>query len=397
MYKFNNHDIITGYIKELLLSFNLPQIHVITKNTVVFPGHDYIYKNKIYKYKGTTVETITNTNALPSTLKEINNYVFGQSMLNITKNLILKSNIYDTYTHEYLGDYLRFIRDYLDFNLMSMYNCFSNRIARYVNVKVYNSTFDSNDTSHKIYAVPVKFFNEYTIGIDCDSKIEMFCGFYQDGMISVSSSLDNDFYSSTYTQRINTRFKKPFLYSKLKNMTNINNLQYGLESQLFLFIKVSTSCNSSVTVLEGNYLDNCEHYFDEDAERVSNVPLLYKFKDETTGKIGDELTRYKFISRLQLFNFNSGISTPFADRLVEYLFGNVVSSVDDIGENVLRVQKILMRGTTPIKLRNVDKYGEWSENLRKNIYANEIHLGIVHKALDVLGFYDKDIEGLLGE
>ncbi len=401
MYKFNNNNITTGYIKELLHSFNLPQHHVLTPDTTVFPDNDYIYKNKIYKFLGASPTKLSgNLSSLPSTMKEIGKYFYGQKILNTTKTLNVSSPLYDTYTHEYLGEYLRFHRDYVGVNLMSMYNCFSNNMPRLninINLPEKSISFNSLSNDYKIYSIPVRFFQNYTIGIDCDTQVEMFCGFYDNGVVSVGDvTQQNDFYSKTYVKKIGTRFKKPFIFSKL-NELDISSIQYLNEKNLVLFIKIPFSCESSITVLEGDYLSNCEHYFEEGIEKLSNVPLLYRniYTDINTGKnIDEDATNYIYINRLQLFNINSEVSYPFADRLTEYLFKNVVDSTDEIGENIKRVQNILLKKGI---LKTINKYGEWSDDIRKALFANEISLGLIHKTFDSIGYYDRDLEEALGE
>lgn len=393
MYKFNNNDITTGYIKELLHSFNLPQHHVLTPDTTVFPNNDYIYKNKIYKFLGAVPTKLSgNLSSLPSTMKEIGKYFYGQKILNTTKTLNVSSPLYDTYTHEYLGEYLRFHRDYVGVNLMSMYNCFSNNMPRLninINFPEKSISFNSFSNDYKIYSIPVRFFQNYTIGIDCDTQVEMFCGFYDNGVVNVD---ENDFYSKTYTKKIGTRFKKPFIFSKL-NELDISSTQYLNEKNLVLFIKIPFSCESSITVLEGDYLSNCEHYFEEGIERLSNVPLLYREID-IDENIDRDATNYTYINRLQLFNINSEVSYPFADRLTEYLFKNVVDSTDEIGENIKRVQNILLKKGI---LKTISKYGEWSNSIRQALYAEDISLNLIHKTFDLLGYYDKDLEEALGD
>ena len=47
------------------------------------------------------------------------------------------------------------------------------------------------------------------------------------------------------------------------------------------------------------------------------------------------------ISGLELLAGNTGVSYPFADRLLEYLLDNVITPIDDISDNIKRVQKVI--------------------------------------------------------
>ena len=102
----------------------------------------------------------------------------------VTYTLKNPTTLYNYQTHEYLGDYLRFLRDFEGINLMSMYNCFSNRLCN--NIKVVDPedrelpVINAYDSNYKIYMLPVKLFEKYTIAIDCYQGIELFCGLYNE-------------------------------------------------------------------------------------------------------------------------------------------------------------------------------------------------------------------------
>lgn len=110
--------------------------------------------------------------------KNFKHYLYNKPDLNDTKTLKITNNIYDSYTHEYFGDYLRFQRDYNNFDLMPLYNCFSNRVCgkyeKNLSIEYMEGTtkksidikLSANDKSSKIYMLPVKLFKEYTIAIE---------------------------------------------------------------------------------------------------------------------------------------------------------------------------------------------------------------------------------------
>ena len=49
--RFNDSNLMVGFIKELLHSFNLPMIPVYTETTTAFEGRSYIKDGYICKYE----------------------------------------------------------------------------------------------------------------------------------------------------------------------------------------------------------------------------------------------------------------------------------------------------------------------------------------------------------
>ena len=72
----------------------------------------------------------------------------------------------------------------------------------------------SNVLDYTLYIVNVRYDKEYTIAIDCQTQIEMFCGFYDSGNYIESEIYDeNELESLTYFKSSGNRFKYPFKYS----------------------------------------------------------------------------------------------------------------------------------------------------------------------------------------
>jgi len=297
METFNNTTLFTGYLKQLLQDFNLPKYRIYTKaqqvykekygverydvleteteyysesyGKIIYPKQlryiPYIKDNRIQEcIKGVWYDIGKKGNVKA---EHSRTYTCGERILNYTKNLIIKTNSYDSYTHEYLGDYLRFIRDYKNINLMPLYNCFSNRQCDNLKIKITkkikdtNKTikmiFDSADKNYKIYMIPVKLFKEYTIAIDSDYPIELCCGLY--GQHQDTRQKFATIAALTYRKVSKSCFSTPFLFSDLLNFKDVldKNLLIELaqnEGDLKLFLKVPASNKSTIIILEGNYL-----------------------------------------------------------------------------------------------------------------------------------------------
>ena len=384
MLKYNDSNIYGGYIKQLLTSFNLPQCPIGKKDfyrddfTKTYESSHYIEGNTLYFYDA--VKDVSNI---------VSNYKENDAILNITKNLEIRSNLYDSYTHEYLGDYLRYIRDYKKLDLMSMYNCFSNVVAN-INITSDSMRFVSKDDSYTIFAVPIKFKQKYTIAIDWHGVIEVCCGFYKNGKRFVSplyQSTDNIlFESATYKRYLGMRFNHPELYDMLSNFSRYD---YANEKDLKMFIKIPNGCKSSIVILEGDYADSGELIIDDNRQVLAHKPIFY-IPDETEDIYDSNTasTTFDYRSQLQLLSSNSGETYLLADRLVEYLSNQAINPLDPVINNIKRLQ------TKILKEYNItyDYHGIWDEKQRKFIYMYIVKNGLQNKYKDLLAYLDKDVE-----
>ena len=315
MFKYNNNHIFTGYLKQLLSSVNIPTCKIYTKEFLDYYTRygkedprviesidtlssnrlatriNYLKNNELYNFFWDYSNTKPDLNHDKATWTKSSNVFYSSdtAVPGLTKSLHSPGNTYDSVTHEYLGDYLRFLRDYYNVDLMSMYNCFSNKIYSniYFSFKPHTNTdltekdkviFDSRDPRYNIYAFPVKLFSNYTIAISCNQSIEMFCGLYKTKLAASGKGLDKavDLAKKTYKKINRTFFSQPFLYDKLnvdywnfeiEAPADDNGQRRLLDSSTFttrwdiinreqdlkLFIKIPTSCKSTIVVLEGDF------------------------------------------------------------------------------------------------------------------------------------------------
>lgn len=217
MFKFNSDHTFVGYIKQLLASFNLPNYKVYTADKKIIESK-LDEKTMPYIKDGSIQFCIDAKNNVWHDTDIV--YYYNKHNLNNTKNYVIKNNVYDSYTHEYLGEFLRFQRDYNHINLMSLYNCFSNRLVDNLNLKCpagsHNIEFNSSDLQYKIYMLPVKLEEIYTIAIECEAPVEICCGLY--GAYQDTRDEFKDIQCLTYTKISGSKFTEPFIYSKLKDI-----------------------------------------------------------------------------------------------------------------------------------------------------------------------------------
>ena len=431
MIRFNSDNIIVGEIKQLLKTFNLPCCKVFTPRMFVVKGEYYIKYPYLYRCKKTGfADSISN-----DIFDNMQVYTYGEKIRGITKNYALDSLIYDTHIHKYLGEYLRFYSDYYGINLMSMYNCFSNETANsldfgksfsesisdvlykngsdyeqarvkwgdndYRNVQVKTTVISINhdrtyESNSKIYAVPIKLFKEYTIGIDCNTPVELMLDFYnRDFEITVINKETMDkLHNYSYKIERDCKFNRPFLFSKalFSDGTFSNDVLEEFlkqEDSFRLLIKVPNKNNSSISVVEGNYIKNCEKVFDNSGKvKLGNIPVICDKAPESA---------YTYITTMELFKINSQVQHPFANRLIEYLTDNVISNEDTIEKNIERVQLSLYHpkdiGEKSIRrLPMIKAKGIWDDSIKQAIFKDCIREKCLDKYDDLLYYVDKDVE-----
>ena len=573
MFSFNNNHIFTGYLKQLLATVNIPTYKIYTTDFTRHVNQTGREDPRVIESFGTlgVDRPIANVNYLKNnevcTLrydfenkttawKSIKRFNYDKDtwVAGATRKLKSLGPIYDTHTHEYLGDFLRFIRDYYNIDLMSLYNCFNNKIYSNIDfslelgtkdkkttsenftdnfkklanhlevifgtncslinlaahilevqltfdeqdkrqvliqyqpeqkdfrISIKNSltkrpildisrisgwdtlltkllaegyikdkescqiistktiVFDSADPNFRIYAFPVKLFSKYTIALDSDKGLELFCGFYRNTLEGTTRCVD--LFNKTYQKIDKAMFNQPFIYDKLssdywtldrelsllvksegkdpipliKDPDSISRCDLiSREQDLKLFIKIPANCKSTITVLEGDFTtyNDCKYIPKIESGRLT------KWNYSTNHSVVNFDNRkdlnssgFKPISKIQLLAFNTGESYPFADRLVEYLSGSAITPVDGIADNIKRVQKVMAQNNHYFRTEGI-----WENQIQKIAYdyimnagpieynpetgkLNDKRLGLHPRAghskkcqlYDILGFIDRDVE-----
>jgi len=257
--RFYTNTVESKYIKSLLSNVNLPV------NKSVFDG-DLLLSGNTYFYAGQLILCTTSGYLFENTYNIENKQTCSYTQLNIDPpvggGLISSSVLYDSATHKFLGDYLRFLQSSIGLNLLPYYNCFN-----------YESTSDftlddSKDSGYefvtnpfyKVLLVPIRYNRKYSIYIDSESPVYIKSVIYGDfGMVKYNEIYLTDIlndkikkYSvSSFTTPIKFSVSNDFL-SEPGGLAKAKLLEMH-ERELYIAIQLPKTNKSSVVVLEGDY------------------------------------------------------------------------------------------------------------------------------------------------
>lgn len=437
--KFNTDTLMSRFVKNLLAKESIPLLNTVLDGEIIIAGCKYIYKNyvifcvttgKLYisetevLYPSDTLypsEVLFPETGYKSATFRVISYYDESTAVKFSYHYKSSEHFYDSDTHRHLGEYLRFLRGNKQLDLMPFYNCYNaleigdvyltaattgvlhpaddlypdeslypGMIRTQSNNKNATTYMLGSSSAYRVIAVPIKFGKEYTIYLDSATTVVLRGIIYSPtaGMIKKPST-ENSYYSdetdlsASYKLLATSRFDKPFLYSIETRDSSL----YNLERSLYLVIQLAASNNSSIVVLEGNYLNN-------GAVKTSDAVV-----DNDTGKItGGYVRKYSLYKNLSLTRVNTNMNYAFSDRLIEYLLDNVITHQDEFPANIAEVQKALFYADSTYRsLINKGKirYGIWDDNIQPAVlrmlddHRNEFFFE------DQDGFINKDIEKAL--
>ena len=377
MIKLNDDSIYVGEIKQLLKNFNLPRCKVYRSEDKFVEGNHYIKDGQICIYKDGKFER-----------EDL--YVYNRAYLNLTTNCILSNNIYDSYTHRYFGEFLRFQRDYNGVDLMSMYNCNDGVYANNIKIRINENKVFRDGNEYKVYCFPVKFNRKYTIGMDCPTNIEIVVGLYNNGQLvnavdSQYAELNEKLARMSYKLFASISMNRPVLYDNLVS-SEIDEELYIYESLLTMFVKVPVSNPSSLVVLEGDYLDN----FNINLSKQIFQHNILAFKDDNGKR---QFYCPAFLSKIELMsNLNATSNYLLASRMVEYVTNNAICPLSQSYDIRKLQRRLVAKG-----LLNSDYYGVWRDVDRYAICQFITNNNLICSKYDMLSYLDKDAEQKMGD
>lgn len=329
----------------------------------------------------------------------------------VTTNLQTNSALYDSETHYALGQYLRYLRDMYEIDLMPFYNCFSGNSSDTIRIQE-NNGVEHIEENNKVkddlitYIVPIKFNTPYTIYYDTMTPFKVRPVYYNGIKVQPIRNADNNTEITSTLVRGCSK-NKPFVFKPLSYYVGYSTswVNYKLlEDYLTLLIQVPKEANSNIVVLEGDYSD-VKLIRTGTGRHLQNkyVGDLSHFSQKDINQV---LKPYS-----SLLENNTDINYAFCDRLIEYLLYAPIINRDRVKDNIFRIQKYLSSNSAikalgkkylPNYVRDV-----WDNNLRFYIYDlvtshkeddtnyTPMKSNIPRVIFDINGFVDKDSEYII--
>ena len=347
-------------------------------------------------------------------LKDLVDYwTFGEHILNITSTYKSKENYYSTDLHERLGDYLRAYRDYYNIDVMSFYNCYSNRLLSNVGLPITSAESGSSVSDDfrrrstwwkgpprlntKVTCFPIKIGAKYTIAINNRSygPVRIQPMFFHNGyFLNVPRPGDEK-----QLLRTNAEFSSfPYIVYKasLENLISA----YDEESLKDVILAPDYDRASTIKLLKNQkYLCLVVEVPTTDSLNLSVVE---------SSLAADSQVPYPAVNNT-LLTEKLDKPIPFSDRLLEYLTGHVISPATPSSPCVAQIQRIVSSDSFYAKFGKryqlegdskkdpKEGIGIFTENLRQFISSTLTHnqAKLNYKLQDFLGYVDKDVEELL--
>lgn len=289
MQKFNKVTVESNFIKNLLATTYLPLIRTIREGDYIVEDRLYVFKCNIIKC--TKSGFIGNKRILYNvplaTYKTIEEYHFGEKNGKLCTNFISSAEGYDYKTHEYLGKYLRNLRDMYGLNLMPFYNCFSNQPLEAHHIEDTRIIQTTTDYSTKIYKVPIRFNTTYTICMENIGVTTFAPAFIKNNKliklnntrfgngVDITNRYNSLHLGQTIYSEPNLKFKKPITI-RFNNIPETKKINYYTNADKDTYQTISFTGNNSISSLD-NYFDrvtiteeNIDFYKDKN---------IYKYED----------------------------------------------------------------------------------------------------------------------
>lgn len=295
---------------------------------------------------------------------------YDENDITCTHKYHSKYNYYDSETHKFLGEYVRFMRVYQELDMTPYYNCYNAQLFEGIHLVNKDYTYETTtNKDYKVIAVPIKFNRTYTIALDCDSEVLMRgIIFGSSGLISYTDTLENtkQYYSdkedmiNSFRAVYGMTYTQPVTY----RVSTADSDLYKQQRNLYLLIQVPASNTSSVVVLEGDYHTAVSGDF------IWNM-FIKDWKETYIDNDGNEQSKdyeiepsFQVHRNLSLLTFNNGINYAFSSKMCEYLLSHIVYANENLTGNIKRVQIALAdRYEDYANYMAGRNYGVWDDRL----------------------------------